>query len=221
MTKAGAATPSDLLVRTMSALVMVALAGFALWQGGLIWSVFVGLVAAGVLLEWSRLVLAFVPGVPGRLAWHLGGLIYVGLGTASLLVLRLVFGSFPVLVAVGAVIAVDVWAYFFGRRFGGPKIAPAISPSKTWSGLVGGVLGAVLVMYLTHGHDWRFALTGVPIAVVAQAGDFFESWMKRRAGVKDSSNLIPGHGGLFDRLDGLLAVLFLIGLAGVIAKVMT
>lgn len=216
MAEPSPAKRSDLAVRTASAVVMLAVAGTALWLGGVVWAVFVGLVAAGVLLEWSRLVLAFVPGVPGRLLWHLGGLGYVGLATASLLVLRLVYGPYPVLVALGVVIAVDVWAYFFGRRFGGPKIAPSISPSKTWSGLAGGILGAMLVMYLTHPEDWRFALSGVPIAVVAQAGDFFESWMKRRAGVKDSSQLIPGHGGLFDRLDGLLAVLFLVGLSGAI-----
>ncbi|MBC2668585.1 phosphatidate cytidylyltransferase [Novosphingobium piscinae] len=216
MAEPSPAKRSDLPVRTASAMVMLAVAGTALWLGGVVWAVFVGLVAAGVLLEWSRLVLAFVPGVPGRLLWHLGGLGYVGLATASLLVLRLVYGVYPVLVALGVVIAVDVWAYFFGRRFGGPKIAPSISPSKTWSGLAGGILGAMLVMYLTHQDDWRFALSGVPIAVVAQAGDFFESWMKRRAGVKDSSHLIPGHGGLFDRLDGLLAVLFVVGLSGAI-----
>jgi len=210
---------SDLAVRTVSALAMVLVAGFALWAGGLVWTVFVGLVAAGILIEWSRLVIGFVPGLLGRFAWHLGGLVYVGLATAALLLMRLVDGPEPVVIVLGTVIAVDVWAYFFGRRFGGPKIAPAISPSKTWSGLVGGMLGAAAMMYATHLADWRFALAGVPIALVAQAGDFFESWMKRRAGVKDSSQLIPGHGGLFDRADGLIAVLFLLALSRLLAGV--
>lgn len=217
MTEGRSAARSDLPVRAASAVVMIAIAGTALWLGGPVWTVFVGLVAAGVLIEWSRLVMAFVPGIGGRLAWHVGGLVYVGLATAALLVLRLVYGPFPVLVAVGVVVAVDVCAYFFGRRFGGPKIAPAISPSKTWAGLGGAMLGAALVMYATHQADWRFAIVGVPVAVVAQAGDFFESWMKRRAGVKDSSRLIPGHGGLFDRVDGLIAVMFAVGLSAVLA----
>lgn len=206
---------SDLLARTLSAVAMVLVAGTALWLGGGVWALFVGLVAAGVLLEWSKLVLAFVPGAAQRVLWHLGGLLYVGLACITLLILRSpYFGPLPVLILLGTVIAVDVWAYFAGRQFGGPKIAPAISPSKTWSGLVGGMAGATVVMYLTHPADWRFALAGPVIAVVAQAGDFFESWMKRRAGVKDSGRLIPGHGGLFDRVDGLLAVLFTVGVIG-------
>lgn len=219
MNEAAPRAKSDLAVRTASAVVMVAVAGIALWLGGGVWALFVGLVAAGVLLEWSKLVMAFVPGLAARLLWHLGGLGYVGLGAIALLFLRSpAFGPRPVLIVVGTVIAVDVWAYFFGRKFGGAKIAPAISPSKTWSGLVGGILGASVVMYVTHPGDWRFALAGAPVAVVAQAGDFFESWMKRRAGVKDSGNLLPGHGGLFDRVDGLIAVLFALGLSGMIGK---
>ena len=211
---------SDLAVRSATAVVMVAVAGMAVWLGGGVWALFVGLIAAGVMLEWSQLVMAFVPGLGARLLWHLAGLGYVGLAAITLLMLRspLLGGARPVLLVVGTVIAVDVWAYFFGRRFGGAKIAPAISPSKTWSGLVGGILGASTVMYLTHPGDWRFALAGAPVAIVAQSGDFFESWMKRRAGVKDSGKLLPGHGGLFDRVDGLLAVLFALGLAGVIGR---
>lgn len=219
LTDPAAKKASDLPVRAASAVVMVAVAGTALWLGGGVWALFVGLVAAGVLLEWSRLVMAFVPGLLGRLAWHLAGLIYVGLACATLLILRSpFFGVRPVLILLGVVITVDIWAYFTGRKFGGPKIAPAISPSKTWSGLAGAMAGASLLMALTHPGDWRFALAGPPIAVIAQAGDFFESWMKRKAGVKDSGNLIPGHGGLFDRLDGLLAVLFVVGLTGLFAR---
>ncbi len=210
---------SDLAIRTLSAVVMVAIFAAALWRGGGIWALFVGVVAAGVLIEWSRLVMAFVPGLPGRLIWHLGGLGYVGLACVTLLMLRSpAYGPRPVLLVVGTVIAVDIWAYFTGRKFGGAKIAPSISPSKTWSGLVGGMIGASVVMYLTHPGAWQFALAGPPVAVVAQAGDFFESWMKRRARVKDSGALIPGHGGLFDRVDGLLAVLFALGLSGAIGR---
>lgn len=204
---------SDLPVRAASAAAMVAIAGAALWLGGPVWAIFVALVAAGVLVEWSRLVMAFARRPMPILSWHLLGLVYVGLACFTLLFLRSpFFGPGPVVMVLGTVVAVDVWAYFFGRRFGGAKIAPAISPSKTWSGLIGGMLGAALVLYLTHAYDWRWALAGPPVAVIAQAGDFFESWMKRRAGVKDSGRIIPGHGGLFDRVDGLIAVLFALGL---------
>ena len=114
------------------------------------------------------------------------------------------------------VIATDTGAYFSGRTIGGPKIAPKISPSKTWAGLIGGatLAGAVSAgsfIYNTGEFVLRpmlliaFAI-GVVLAVLAQSGDFFESWLKRKAGVKDSSRLVPGHGGVFDRVDGLLPV---------------
>jgi phosphatidate cytidylyltransferase len=140
------------------------------------------------------------------------------------------FGMTPAILLIAGVIGTDVGAYFAGRSIGGPKIAPRISPSKTWSGLFGGMMGAGLMMvfiqagiyafrggnagdgdvYLAYGW-FRLMLTGAALAVVAQMGDFFESWMKRRAGVKDSGRLIPGHGGLFDRTDGLIAVAFAAG----------
>jgi phosphatidate cytidylyltransferase len=132
--------------------------------------------------------------------------------------------------AVGLmVIATDIGAYFAGRTIGGPKIAPTISPSKTWAGLCGGMAASGVVMALLavelspEGIEGKvllaYALGGALVAVVAQAGDFFESWMKRRAGVKDSSHLIPGHGGLFDRVDGLLAVSFVLGILFIVGRV--
>ena len=212
---------SDLPVRAASAVAMIAIAVAALWLGGWIWTVFVVTVALGVLWEWWGLVTKFVPGLPLRAVWMLGGVIYVGLAALMLIVLRVV----PVPIAqvllaaiILAVICTDIGAYFSGRTFGGPKIAPAISPSKTWSGLVGGMAGAILalllVTYPAEGFDdvGLKVLAGMAVAVIAQMGDFFESWMKRLAGVKDSGSLIPGHGGLFDRADGLLAVLFVVGL---------
>jgi phosphatidate cytidylyltransferase len=203
---------------------MVAIAGLALWLGGVVWLVFAGLIACGVLWEWNRLAQALTPSVLGRTAWMMGGMIYVGFATAVLLALRHQ-GIAPVLLPVLAVIATDIFAYFTGRSIGGPKIAPRISPSKTWSGLVGGMLGAGLICFALARFGIVTLQPGLPaaiglgamIAVVAQAGDFFESWMKRRAGVKDSSALIPGHGGLFDRVDGLLAVLFVGGVVQFIA----
>lgn len=212
---------SDLGVRTASAVIMLAVAGIALWWGGALWIGFVALIALGVAWEWRSLVAGFVASPIARGLWNFAALIYIGIAAGALAFLRSSqYGNaYAVLVPVGAVIATDVGAYFFGRAIGGPKIAPAISPSKTWAGLLGGMVGATAVcllasLWLGPASDLGAVQAaaslplGVAIAVVAQAGDFFESWMKRRAGVKDSGKVLPGHGGLFDRVDGLLAVMF-------------
>ncbi|WP_443025481.1 phosphatidate cytidylyltransferase [Sphingomonas sp. PB4P5] len=138
------------------------------------------------------------------------GIIYCGLPVLSLVFLRradggLVFAFW----ALALVWACDIGAYFAGRTIGGPKLAPAISPNKTWAGLGGGVIAAGLFGALLHvqfGLPWRMTLATPLLAVVAQAGDLYESWLKRRAGVKDSGNILPGHGGVLDRLDGLVPV---------------
>ena len=113
----------------------------------------------------------------------------------------------------------DIFAYFAGRGIGGPKLAPRVSPNKTWAGLIGGMAGAALLGALVAwwlGLDPIFYLLGAPLGLLAQLGDLYESWVKRRAGVKDSGSLLPGHGGVLDRVDGLLPValatfLFLVG----------
>lgn len=219
----GQAKKSDLVVRAASTVVMFLIAGLAIWLGGLAFTAFAAAVALGVLWEWNGLAAKFAQSATARALWLLGGIVYVGVAVAALVLLRefdrgmQLVGALILLVA-----AIDIGAYSAGRTFGGPKIAPSISPSKTWAGLIGASIAAslVFIFILSPLLDTRFMrglgvliAGGVATAVVAQIGDFFESWMKRRAGVKDSSALIPGHGGLFDRVDGLLAVLFV----GVIA----
>ncbi len=210
------AKKSDLGVRVTSAVVMIAVAGTALWLGGWLWAVLVALVALGVLWEWASLVRAFEARMPFRLLWLAGGLIYVGIAATLLAVLGSNFmGMLIAGLIVALVIGVDIGAYFAGRAIGGPKIAPTISPSKTWAGLLGGMLVATLLLWILTQYVYNLKplsiALGPIVAIVAQTGDFFESWMKRRAGVKDSGKLIPGHGGLFDRVDGLLAVCFVLG----------
>lgn len=223
MAGAEATTKSDLGPRVVSAIGMLAVSGTALWLGGAAWMLFVGVVAAIALFEWRRLALRISPAAGTRFAWIAAGVLYIGAGSAVLLLFRRIgipHVVFPVLVTI----LTDTGAYFTGRTFGGPKIAPRISPSKTWSGLAGGMIGAGLVgawwtgQFAYHGA-WvvlpvaaGFA-AGAMLAVVAQAGDFLESWMKRRAGMKDSGAIIPGHGGVLDRIDGLLAVLLACGIA--------
>jgi phosphatidate cytidylyltransferase len=111
--------------------------------------------------------------------------------------------------AMALVWVTDIGAYFAGRAIGGPKLAPAISPNKTWAGLIGGMVLAALfgiVMHFAYGLALRLTLASPLLAVIAQAGDLYESWLKRRAGVKDSGNILPGHGGVLDRIDGLVPV---------------
>ena len=211
---------SDLGVRVVSAVVMVAVAGAALWLGGRAFTAFVAVIALAVLWEWWGLATKLTSSATALGVWMVAGLIYIGLAAYTLNGVRQV-GFILTLHVLLLVIAVDVGAYVFGRTFGGPKIAPKISPSKTWAGLVGGILAASLTNAAItpwqepniRPGDWpaimgNSLLICTIVAVIAQAGDFFESWMKRRAGVKDSGTLIPGHGGFFDRTDGLIAVLF-------------
>jgi phosphatidate cytidylyltransferase len=136
------------------------------------------------------------------------GFVYLAVPAFALLVLSWVYAGL-VFWAMVVTWATDIFAYFAGRAIGGPKLAPKVSPNKTWAGLIGGAIGAGLAGW---GMSWLFDLgfpfqwLGAPMAVVAQAGDLYESWVKRRAGVKDSGTLLPGHGGVLDRLDGLLPV---------------
>ena len=145
-------------------------------------------------------------------AWLGWGVVYAGLPSVALVWLRGddLAGRQLLLALLLVVWAIDITAYAFGRTIGGPLLIPAISPKKTWAGLAGGMIGAMLVggtlsVYLQFSQLWLIVPFCAVLAVVEQAGDFLESWVKRRWGAKDSSGLIPGHGGVMDRVDGLLA----------------
>jgi phosphatidate cytidylyltransferase len=140
------------------------------------------------------------------------GALYIGIPFVALVWLRAdsAAGAVTVFWLLGVVWATDTGALFAGRSIGGPKLAPVISPNKTWAGLAGGMLaaaivGAVFALWL-GGPVALAAFISGGLAVVAQAGDLVESLVKRHFGVKDSGTIIPGHGGIFDRVDGLLAV---------------
>jgi len=171
---------------------------------------------AGAALAASRVRL-------DRPLWYAIGVAYLGSAVLAFLWLRAdpVSGRAVILWLIAVVWATDVGAYVAGRSIGGPRLAPRISPGKTWAGLAGGglaaaVAGMVVMLALSPadlgpGGLARIAIASAALAVVAQVGDLFESHLKRRAGAKDSSNLIPGHGGVFDRIDGLLAAALALG----------
>ena len=167
------------------------------------------------LLVIATLVAAFWSRFHGRGWWLPGGVLYAGATTISLAAIRgdSDVGFVAMLYVFAVVWATDILAYFIGRAIGGPKLAPAISPGKTWSGAIGGAVSGVAAGTLVFAaffsvDDLRSPLIALVLSVASQAGDLFESYVKRRSGVKDSGRIIPGHGGVWDRVDGLVAASF-------------
>jgi phosphatidate cytidylyltransferase len=151
--------------------------------------------------------------------WSAAGVYYAGIPAIALIWIRgdAQFGWLAILYIFAIVWTTDTAAYVFGRAIGGPKLAPRISPKKTWSGFLGGVGSAGLVgglfgLWIGDTDALTLGLLSVMLASAAQAGDLGESALKRSFGTKDSSSLIPGHGGVLDRLDGLIFVAFAAGL---------
>ena len=243
-------TPSNLRLRMVASIGMIAVALVALLLGGVGMWLLAVIVCLFMMAEWADLAKVdrktkrmsqfalsvplalmsplaagphfFVLGVLGaafffvaivtRNARLAAGTLYCGLPVFALLLIREQpdTGLVSALWALSLVWATDIGAFFAGRSLGGPKLAPGISPAKTWSGLIGGVLLASLVAYaiqVGYGLSPMLVLATPVLAVLAQAGDLFESALKRRAGVKDSGNILPGHGGVLDRLDGVVPVL--------------
>jgi phosphatidate cytidylyltransferase len=187
--------------------VAVLLAGFALWKGAVL-VLGIGTVVVTVLA---------IRDLPARAPWIALGLVWIGSGSVAALWLRAApdWGRFTLLWLFALVWASDSGAYVVGKGLGGPLLAPHISPGKTWSGALGGLLAAALVGAVTEKQLGLPLLSGVlwaslALSVVGQAGDLLESLAKRRFGVKDASGLIPGHGGFLDRLDAMLAVLLFV-----------
>lgn len=157
----------------------------------------------------------------GQGLWTPAGLAYAGLSGLSLAYLRDgdQTGLIAILFLFAVVWATDISAYFVGRSLGGAKLAPSISPGKTQSGAIGGAVGGVLAgtalaAFAGLGNFQMLALVAFLLSVISQVGDLFESWVKRRHGVKDSGGLIPGHGGVMDRVDGLVAAAFALYVIG-------
>ncbi|MHC5306941.1 phosphatidate cytidylyltransferase [Bartonella sp. LJL80] len=261
---------SNLFARSLTALVLGAVALWLTWLGGVAFALFAWAIGGLVLHEWmgitsvnwNRLLkpfayalyvvlavlLAFDISAPivfsvlglsavllaicagKHTGWVAGGFLYAALPAAALAYLRgdEPFGFGAIIFLYAVVWGTDIAAYFNGRALGGPKLAPKFSPNKTWSGAIGGavagVAGGTLVAYLaldTSPANLFVPLLALALSVVSQIGDISESWVKRRFGVKDSGNLLPGHGGFMDRVDGLVCAAFLLYLIGAVMSDVT
>ncbi len=216
--------PFTLLVALVCGLIMIewlAVTGSSYSRyGGRALAVLVALVVAGAAVDPLSALGILVLGcgmtlsaatVRGEMVWSAGGLVYAALPGWSIALLRGTGddGFLAIALLFLTIWATDSGAYFVGRTLGGPKLAPRISPKKTWSGAIGGTFVAVVAAYVfarVAGLPSAGAVAGVALvlSVVSQGGDLFESFVKRRFGVKDSGHIIPGHGGVMDRLDSLV-----------------
>ena len=196
---------NELAIRSLTGAIMIVAALTAAYVGGTLFAVAVAAVTTLMFYEWTRITTGW------GAAWYMGGFVYALLPALGLLWIRErdEHGLYLLIWVFIVTWSTDIGAYFAGRTFGKRKLAPTISPNKTVEGLFGGIAAATVL-----GGAWVLA-TGLGIAllalapvlaVAAQAGDLFESGMKRRAGVKDSGTWLPGHGGALDRLDGLVPV---------------
>lgn len=199
---------TELFARTVAAIAMALVAVFAALLGGYYFAVLVAAGATVMFYEWMRIVRGWGP------AWSIGGFVYALLPALALLWVRdrADQGLSLILWIFIVTWATDIGAYIVGRAFGRTKLAPSISPGKTVEGLAGGVAAATILAggwALFAGLDPTLLVLAPLFALAAQGGDLFESSMKRRASVKDSGQWLPGHGGLLDRLDGLVPVAIL------------
>ncbi|MGY8711358.1 phosphatidate cytidylyltransferase [Bradyrhizobium sp. 18BD] len=190
--------------------VVIAMMGLCVAAGALKTAIIVGCVGGAIIMLIAR----------GKFVWAATGFAYAAAALlASILVRKDLANGFSALMFILLVVwATDIGGYFAGRSIGGPKLWPRVSPKKTWSGALGGFTASLAVAAgfaaCGIGKAVPLLLVSAVLSVVSQLGDLFESAVKRRFGVKDSSHLIPGHGGLLDRLDGFVAAILAAWLIG-------
>lgn len=211
--------------RALSAVVLAAMTIWAIWHGGLPFLVFLTLLGCIAFYEWVNLSLK----ARHKIAFIVGGIFYVGFSFICLYLIRDSYSVFMAVLFVLMVWSSDIGAYFTGKLIGGRKMSPEISPNKTWAGYAGALLSPAIVgilftlLYTKYSLDLDISktllffgpgITGIAIGVAGQSGDLLISWFKRHVGVKDSGHLIPGHGGLLDRIDAMMlcAPVFLVAM---------
>jgi phosphatidate cytidylyltransferase len=200
-----------MLIRSLSAIVMVALVLGAIRLGSPYFEALISIIGFVAIVEWYKLILFNRLKILNLFLMVLG-ILYIVVPSLILIWLRNngPEGVYFVLWFLIVIWSTDVGAYFFGKSIGGVKLAPKISPNKTWAGFFGG-LGSAVVATLIFGFIFHPFWDGyllfwacVGLSIIGQVGDLFESWCKRRLGVKDSGKIIPGHGGVLDRVDSIL-----------------
>ncbi|MFV9875601.1 MAG: phosphatidate cytidylyltransferase [Rickettsiales endosymbiont of Dermacentor nuttalli] len=203
----------EFILRVISALLLAPIILFIVYQGGILYIGTVVIIAVLMAFEWSDLLKSkYTNDQKSLQIWKLIALVYILLPCTSLIWLRAHTNGVIIIVWLLAIVwATDIGAYLGGNIIGGWKLCPMISPKKTWSGLICGVLFAYLVSIITsiyvYSHKPVFLITlSVLLSIYAQIGDLIESWIKRKFGVKDSGHVIPGHGGILDRVDSLVPV---------------
>jgi phosphatidate cytidylyltransferase len=219
------AAPSNLTLRIVSSAVLAPVAIAIAWIGGIVFVAFWAIAACIVLWEWSRLVAhaRASQSHAGFFGWMVAGLIYASVLALAPAILRRdpALGFVAILFLFAVVWTTDIAAYFAGRAIGGPKLWPAVSPNKTWSGAIGGALGGIVaalavVKFAGLAVAPLLVLVALGLSIASQAGDLLESALKRRFGAKDAGQLIPGHGGAMDRLDGFLTAVAAACMVGLI-----
>jgi len=197
------------------------------WFGGWPFVLFWALAACIVLWEWTQLMTRSRNTVSYTdfLIWMIAGFLYAGVLLLAPIILRRdpALGFVAILFLFAVVWGTDIAAYFAGRALGGPKLWAAVSPNKTWSGALGGALGGVVAALLVVTVAGlviapMLVLVALVLSIASQAGDLLESALKRQFGAKDASDLIPGHGGLMDRLDGFLTAVLAAVMVGLLRE---
>jgi phosphatidate cytidylyltransferase len=197
---------SDLEKRVASSIILIPLTLYAIFISKALFLLLILSVAIIASFEWNNLTRSDEKN-KNKKKWFLIGFLYILIPLYSVMELRFIDKNI-ILWLFFVVWSTDIFAYFIGKNLGGPKLIPSISPNKTWSGLIGGMVSAAIIGLLStlmfEGGILFFMITSALLAVIAQIGDLFESKVKRIFGVKDSGTIIPGHGGILDRIDGLM-----------------
>ncbi|MBT5767070.1 MAG: phosphatidate cytidylyltransferase [Kordiimonadaceae bacterium] len=249
---------NQLLIRVLSALVMLPVAIYIIMIGGLPLFILISLLSVIILSEWNGIcekkpfsllfivqsictvllllqlkmgsqymeyafvssivsIIAVAYLVNAKIVWAILGFLYTFIPSYSVLLIQENFGSLVLLWMMLLIWGMDTGAYFVGKKIGGPKMSPKISPNKTWSGLIGGTITAMILAYVFYmfaevqnitifENALILLILSGSLAILSQIGDLTESAVKRRYSVKDSGSIIPGHGGVMDRVDGILFV---------------
>jgi len=191
--------------RVVSALILMPIAIYAIFYSKDFFIFLAIIIAIIMASEWTEMISK----MKDHRRWQIIGLLYISI--PIFLVIKIRFHGSEILFWMFAVIwSTDIFAFFAGKNLGGPKLAPKISPNKTWSGLLGGIVASAVIGFLSSfmfsGGVIFFILISILLAIIEQLSDLLESKFKRIFGVKDSGNIIPGHGGVLDRLDGMMLV---------------